>query len=176
MAGASVCGGPPDQQLTDWMKPPREAGDSWSGRTAQGCPTCAGRGQSITSSSCARVDGPGRNCSTSDQGQESRQPAVDHQTRSSPIIRPLEQVLSFIQGFWPLAPGAPYSCAASTHSCAARFRIHWRADLTQSETKVQVGYLMCTPEMAREMINLWISLVPSKMVKIFESRCHRSTG
>ena len=28
----------------------------------------------------------------------------------------------------------------------------------------QLGYLMCTPEMARAMINLWISLVPSKMV------------
>ena len=52
----------------------------------------------------------------------------------------------------------------STHSCAARFRIHWRADLTQSETKAQFSYLMCTPEMAREMINLWISLVPSKIV------------
>jgi len=37
-------------------------------------------------------------------------------------------------------------------------------------------YLMCTPEMAREMISRWISLVPSKMVKIFESRCQRSTG
>ena len=38
------------------------------------------------------------------------------------------------------------------------------------------GYLMCTPEMARAMMSRWISLVPSKMVKIFESRCHRSTG
>jgi len=107
---------------------------------------------------------PSRNCSTGSQGQDSRQPAVDHQTRSSPIIRPLEQVLSFIQGFWPLAPGAPYSCAASTYSCAARFRIHWRADLTQSETKVQFRYLTCTPEIARLMMSRWISLVPSKMV------------
>ena len=29
-------------------------------------------------------------------------------------------------------------------------------------------YLMWTPEMARLMISRWISLVPSKMVKIFE--------
>ena len=42
--------------------------------------------------------------------------------------------------------------------------------------KPRVGYLMCTPEMARAMISRWISDVPSKMVKIFESRCHRSTG
>jgi len=27
-----------------------------------------------------------------------------------------------------------------------------------------VGYRMCTPEMARAMTSLWISLVPSKMV------------
>jgi len=39
-----------------------------------------------------------------------------------------------------------------------------------------VGYLMWMPEMARAMISRWISEVPSKMVKIFESRCHRSTG
>jgi hypothetical protein len=31
-------------------------------------------------------------------------------------------------------------------------------------SKVQVSYLMCTPEMARAMISRWISLVPSKMV------------
>ena len=29
-------------------------------------------------------------------------------------------------------------------------------------------YLMCTPEMARAMIRRWISLVPSKMVKVFK--------
>jgi len=44
------------------------------------------------------------------------------------------------------------------------------------ERKAQFSYLMCTPEMARLMISRWISLVPSKMVKIFESRCQRSTG
>ena len=27
---------------------------------------------------------------------------------------------------------------------------------------------MCTPEMARLMISRWISLVPSKMVKVFK--------
>ncbi len=32
------------------------------------------------------------------------------------------------------------------------------------ETKVQLSYLMCTPEMARAMISRWISEVPSKMV------------
>jgi len=32
----------------------------------------------------------------------------------------------------------------------------------------RLGYLMCTPEMARLMISRWISLVPSKMVKVFE--------
>lgn len=44
------------------------------------------------------------------------------------------------------------------------------------EANAQFGYLTCTPEMARAMISRWISDVPSKMVKIFESRCHRSTG
>ena len=47
---------------------------------------------------------------------------------------------------------------------------------TSPATKAQFSYLMWTPEMARLMISRWISLVPSKMVKIFESRCHRSTG
>jgi hypothetical protein len=32
------------------------------------------------------------------------------------------------------------------------------------DTQAQVSYLIWTPEMARAMINLWISLVPSKMV------------
>ena len=35
-------------------------------------------------------------------------------------------------------------------------------------TKDQLSYLMCTPEMARLMMSRWISLVPSKMVKIFD--------
>ncbi len=42
----------------------------------------------------------------------------------------------------------------------------WRANrwVVELRDKLQVSYLMCTPEMARAMINLWISLVPSKMV------------
>jgi len=30
----------------------------------------------------------------------------------------------------------------------------------------EVGYLTCTPEIARLMMSRWISLVPSKMVKV----------
>ena len=37
-------------------------------------------------------------------------------------------------------------------------------------------YWMWSPEIARAMISCWISEVPSKIVKIFESRCQRSTG
>ena len=37
---------------------------------------------------------------------------------------------------------------------------------TSPATKAQFSYLMCTPEMARLMISRWISLVPSKMVKV----------
>jgi catechol 2,3-dioxygenase-like lactoylglutathione lyase family enzyme len=37
-------------------------------------------------------------------------------------------------------------------------------------------YWRCRPEMARAITRCWISLVPSKMVKIFASRCIRSTG
>ena len=40
---------------------------------------------------------------------------------------------------------------------------HWSPEAT-----AQFSYLICTPEMARAMISRWISLVPSKMVKIFE--------
>ena len=38
------------------------------------------------------------------------------------------------------------------------------------------GYRTASPVTARPMIMRWISEVPSKMVKIFASRCHRSTG
>jgi hypothetical protein len=37
-------------------------------------------------------------------------------------------------------------------------------------------YSMRRPEMLRLMTSRWISEVPSKIVKIFESRCQRSTG
>jgi hypothetical protein len=37
-------------------------------------------------------------------------------------------------------------------------------------------YRTSSPVTARPMIIRWISLVPSKMVKIFASRCQRSTG
>ena len=37
-------------------------------------------------------------------------------------------------------------------------------------------YLTSNPVTARPMIIRWISDVPSKMVKIFASRCQRSTG
>ena len=43
-----------------------------------------------------------------------------------------------------------------------------RGDLARPEERSRVDYLMCTPEMARAMISRWISLVPSKMVKIFD--------
>ena len=39
-----------------------------------------------------------------------------------------------------------------------------------------VGYLTFSPVTARPMSMRWISLVPSKMVKILASRCQRSTG
>jgi hypothetical protein len=38
------------------------------------------------------------------------------------------------------------------------------ANFWKTETEAQVDYLMCTPEMAREITNRWISDVPSKMV------------
>ncbi len=38
------------------------------------------------------------------------------------------------------------------------------------------GHRMGRPVSAREMTSRWISLVPSKMVKILASRCIRSTG
>ena len=38
------------------------------------------------------------------------------------------------------------------------------------------SYRTSRPVMARPMIRRWISEVPSKMVKIFASRCQRSTG
>jgi len=69
-----------------------------------------------------------------------------------------------------------HSCAVNTHFCAVEMRSLERDAPTHSTINSQVSYLMCTPEMARAMINLWISLVPSKMVKILESRCQRSTG
>jgi len=37
-------------------------------------------------------------------------------------------------------------------------------------------YRTSSPVTARPMIIRWISDVPSKMVKILASRCHRSTG
>jgi hypothetical protein len=56
------------------------------------------------------------------------------------------------------------SCAVSTHLCAVEMRSHERDAPTHSTINSQASYLMCTPEMARAMINLWISLVPSKIV------------
>ena len=41
---------------------------------------------------------------------------------------------------------------------------------------VVVDYRTSSPVMALPMIMRWISEVPSKMVKIFASRCQRSTG
>ena len=38
------------------------------------------------------------------------------------------------------------------------------------------GYRTSRPVTARPMMRRWISEVPSKMVKIFASRCQRSTG
>ncbi len=38
------------------------------------------------------------------------------------------------------------------------------------------SYLSGSPVIARAITSRWISLVPSKMVKIFASRCQRSTG
>ena len=37
-------------------------------------------------------------------------------------------------------------------------------------------YSIRSPEMARPITSCWICSVPSKMSKIFESRCQRSTG
>jgi hypothetical protein len=46
-----------------------------------------------------------------------------------------------------------------------------RTSATDTET-----HSMRRPEIARLMTMRWISLVPSKMVKILASRCQRSTG
>ena len=47
--------------------------------------------------------------------------------------------------------------------------------VTRTVSAVQ-SYRTSSPVMARPMMRRWISEVPSKMVKIFASRCHRSTG
>jgi hypothetical protein len=46
----------------------------------------------------------------------------------------------------------------------ARVLSHLSRPISEAEIKAQVSYLMCTPEMAREITNRWISDVPSKMV------------
>ncbi len=45
-----------------------------------------------------------------------------------------------------------------------------------SQVSASSGYRTSSPVTARPMIMRWISDVPSKMVKIFASRCQRSTG
>ena len=51
-----------------------------------------------------------------------------------------------------------------------------RRDPAGALLPLKMRYWMWSPEIARAMISCWISLVPSKIVKIFESRCQRSTG
>ncbi len=50
-----------------------------------------------------------------------------------------------------------------------------RLHLIDNEAAVPY-YRTSSPVTARPMISRWISEVPSKMVKIFASRCQRSTG
>ena len=47
---------------------------------------------------------------------------------------------------------------------------------TGDKRAITESYLSGRPVMARAITSRWISLVPSKMVKILASRCIRSTG
>jgi hypothetical protein len=67
-----------------------------------------------------------------------------------------------------------------------RGRVHDSADLVaavgtrsggnRARPRVCPGHSIRMPEIARLMTSCWISLVPSKIVWIFASRCQRSTG
>jgi hypothetical protein len=70
-------------------------------------------------------------------------------------------------------PVAPFPWNPSGSSKAGKARPE---PSTGSSDAASSPYRTSSPVTARPMITRWISEVPSKIVKIFASRCQRSTG